>query len=492
MARCLILLMALVVAWLPAPSPASASDGQSAMSRVRLDSWMADLAPQITDEPLNRIAMPGSHDAGSWSVTARSGLCRNGSTYDLAKAFPQLAASVARTQRVSVSQQLSGGSRSLDLRLCKQDGQWYAYHGSPLGSLFFGQGGEAEEIGRWLAAHPSEVVVISLSVNAPDEEHAAATAEAFDRFAAIVGTERLAAQPAFSPTSTYGSFVAAGKNVILLDGSGRVGKDWAWKASAATSNRGSYPDGSPPAGNYLRDFASPKALFDETITRNRAALARDPGADAEKFFDMAALIQPDTLMGLAGLQASFTALPDAMTCVSGTFYDLRNGGECWSCPSGYVRNVTAVTSGDACWLPSRTEVARASYVRNETWPRNCSAGTFWDPRLDLWPPRGQCWSCPSGYVRNVTRVTRGDACRRLTPIRYAAASYHGPSGITRTFLLDRAAAFNSLLHQQLTGPWKATELGGHLNIVSMDDVTGAPDGLRSGDLARAIIAYNAS
>lgn len=188
--------------------------------------------------------------------------------------------------------QLAGGSRHLDLRLCKQDGQSYTYHGSLLGGgLSFGEGGEAEEIGRWLGAHPSEVVVIRLSVNASAEEAAEANAEAFDRFAGIAGTERLSARPEFSP-STYGSFVAAGKNVILLDESGRVGTDWAWNASAATSGPGSYPEGSSPAGNHLRDFADPKALSDETITRDRAALARDPGADTVKFFAMAALIQP--------------------------------------------------------------------------------------------------------------------------------------------------------------------------------------------------------
>lgn len=35
-------------------------------------------------------------------------------------------------------------------------------------------------------------------------------------------------------------------------------------------------------------------------------------------------------------------------CESGQFPDPRNGGECWSCPDGLARNVTAVTSEDAC------------------------------------------------------------------------------------------------------------------------------------------------
>ncbi|MEV7420735.1 hypothetical protein [Streptomyces sp. NPDC089919] len=451
---------------------------------------MGDLGPRIAGTPLNRIAMPGSHDAGSWGITARSGLCRTGYIYDLAAGFPQLAASVARTQRVSVTDQLASGSRYLDLRLCKQDGQWYSFHGAPLGNAFFGPGAEAEQIARWITAHPSEVVVVSLSVSAPDAELTAATTEAYERFAGLVGTDSLATRPGFSPSSAYGTFVAAGKNVVLLDGSGLIRRDWAWPAADSAADRGSYPADNPPAGDYLRDFASPRALFDETLTRDRNALARTPGADDGKFFVMAGLIRPDTLLGLAGLQQSFTALPDSMTCVDGAFYDPRNGGECWSCPTGYIRNVTPVTNGDACWQASRAVSTSATYVRAETWAWNCPAGAFWDPRMDRFPWRGECWSCPTGYLRNVTPVTSGTACWRMTPTAYSGATPHGPSGITRTFLLERADSFNALLHEQLAGPWRAPGLREHLNIVAADDIAGTPDGLHTGDLARAVIAYN--
>ncbi|MCX4775284.1 hypothetical protein [Streptomyces sp. NBC_01264] len=359
-----------------------------------------------------------------------------------------------------------------------------------MGTPFFEPNGDAEQIARWITGHPSEVVIVSLSVTAPAGELSAATADAYERLAGVVGTARLAPQPQFSPSSTYGSLLAAGKNVILVDGSGLAGRNWVWSAPAVSSDRGSYPADSPPAGNYLRDFASPRALFDETIARDQAALAADPGAEAGKFFVMAGIIQPDTLLGLAGLQQSFTALPDSMTCASGTFYDPRNGGECWSCPAGYIRNITPVTEGNACWLPSRAVSTAATYVRNETWAWNCPPGTFWDPRMDSFPWRGQCWSCPADYLRNITPVTSSNACWRMIPIRYAPAGPHGPSGITRAFLLERAASFNGLLYQRLTGPWKAPGLRQHLNIVAADDVTGAPDGLRPGDLARAIIAYN--
>ncbi|MGW8776487.1 hypothetical protein ACWGNM_00210 [Streptomyces sp. NPDC055796] len=143
---------------------------------------------------------------------------------------------------------------------------------------------------------------------------------------------------------------------------------------------------------------------------------------------MAGVVQPDTLLGLAGLQQSFTALPDSMTCASGSFYDPRNGGECWSSPPDHLRDVTPVTSANACW--------------------------------------------------------------RMTPIRQAPASFRGPSGITPAFLLDRTAFCNALLYQQLIGPWNIPDLPKNLNTAAVEDVSGAPDGLQPADLARAIIAYN--
>src|SRR5262245_65039361 len=38
-----------------------------------------------------------------------------------------------------------------------------------------------------------------------------------------------------------------------------------------------------------------------------------------------------------------------LNCPSGTFPDYQNGGECWSCPAGFIRNVSPVTADEACW-----------------------------------------------------------------------------------------------------------------------------------------------
>lgn len=88
----------------------------------------------------------------------------------------------------------------------------------------------------------------------------------------------------------------------------------------------------------------------------------------------------------------------------GAFYDLRKGGEFWSCPSGFKRTIFPVTAGNACELKHPAIYARASYRAKFGCPR----GTFFDLRHG-----GECWSCPaSDPYRTVNPVTSGKACAR--------------------------------------------------------------------------------
>lgn len=92
-------------------------------------------------------------------------------------------------------------------------------------------------------------------------------------------------------------------------------------------------------------------------------------------------------------------------CLPGTFHDPRNGGECWSCPAGFIRNVSPVFSEDACWKAVSEDLQPA---KRESNPLNsCPSGTFHDPRNG-----GECWSCPSGYSRTWDPVTSNTACHK--------------------------------------------------------------------------------
>lgn len=89
-------------------------------------------------------------------------------------------------------------------------------------------------------------------------------------------------------------------------------------------------------------------------------------------------------------------------CPAGSFVDPRNFGECWTC-SAKVRTVHAVTSASACGGHVFDGAGtRARFVRS-LW--GCGAGQFFD-LVD----GGSCWSCPAGTHRGFGHVKSEGAC----------------------------------------------------------------------------------
>lgn len=87
------------------------------------------------------------------------------------------------------------------------------------------------------------------------------------------------------------------------------------------------------------------------------------------------------------------------SCPAGSVKDGRNGGECWSCPAGYGRTMSAVNEWDACgkaFAPAR----RAEFI-----DRVCPEGTITDAN-------GSCYTCPQGFRRTAAAVTGHNACFR--------------------------------------------------------------------------------
>lgn len=103
-------------------------------------------------------------------------------------------------------------------------------------------------------------------------------------------------------------------------------------------------------------------------------------------------------------------------CPAGSFFDLIDGGTCWSCPEGYNRSVTHVKSGDACVRPAYEQFSRATRHGRATGliGTDCPRGQFWDPN-------GYCWSCPSGFGRTAYAVTDARACARGVPAAVGSA-----------------------------------------------------------------------
>ena len=174
-------------------------------------------------------------------------------------------------------------------------------------------------------------------------------------------------------------------------------------------------------------------------------------------------------------------------CPNGTFFDLRNGGECWSCPSGTHRTIFPVTNKNACTNPSSSSWSKAVFRGKAKTPKPKDAfhdprngGEWWKcpsnrPRRTLYPvtdPRacatknifgeklahaqflgkvdnpkphdafydmregGEYWSCPNGYKRTIFPVTAGNACEQVHPATYFSARYVDKFGCPKGTFFD--------------------------------------------------------
>ncbi len=95
----------------------------------------------------------------------------------------------------------------------------------------------------------------------------------------------------------------------------------------------------------------------------------------------------------------------SMKCSAGQFRDPRKGGECWSCPAGYPRFTHPVSGGKACaklLRPLKYEYKKATFHRSLKCTGN---GQFIASRNG-----GECWSCPSGYRQVEYSLSANRAC----------------------------------------------------------------------------------
>ncbi|WP_167739861.1 hypothetical protein [Streptomyces griseofuscus] len=307
-----------------ATATATATDRTAAPAPadIALGSWMDQLHGTIGDRPMNQVVIPGSHDAGTAGITGDSGMCDAGDTVGTARKWPALAASMSRTQSGSLVQQLDGGSRYLDLRLCKQDGKWYSYHGGPLGRLFFdapdGKGGvipgQAREVADWIRAHPKEIVILRVTATGPAATLQQDRREAITELGDLVGGG--AGHPAIAdaslrPTSTYDQFMAAGRHVVIVDDTDSTAYPWAWHQPDVQDYRGSYVGVSTAWQDILKAALDPKLsqkTFDAVLKRGDEVLGRAPGTAADKFFVQQGIIDPTDSIPDAAITQILAAL----------------------------------------------------------------------------------------------------------------------------------------------------------------------------------------
>jgi Ricin-type beta-trefoil lectin domain/Tectonin domain len=96
-------------------------------------------------------------------------------------------------------------------------------------------------------------------------------------------------------------------------------------------------------------------------------------------------------------------LREELNCPEGAFYDIGLSS-CWSCPKDYKRTLAPVTATNAC-KQTNFHHSKATFEQDANLAWNCPTGSFYDPRN-----QGECWSCPASYSRGLTAVDHDKAC----------------------------------------------------------------------------------
>lgn len=129
-------------------------------------------------------------------------------------------------------------------------------------------------------------------------------------------------------------------------------------------------------------------------------------------------------------------------CKSGEILDIRNNGECWTCPTNYDRTVFPIQGKQACEIGGGWDFAQAT----ESSPLTCQSGQIFDlvnaknknvqkliqAQTKKAPPAslgkdggGTCWSCPPGYRRTILAVWDKAACES-NGINWQPPAYQQP------------------------------------------------------------------
>ena len=150
-------------------------------------------------------------------------------------------------------------------------------------------------------------------------------------------------------------------------------------------------------------------------------------------------------MRVTKAQQSKATLKGKAVCKPGEILDIRNDGECWTCPTNYDRTVSPINGKNACEIGGGWDFARAT----ESSPLTCQSGQVFDlvnakhkkvqalikaqfkaakkkvPANLGKKGGGTCWSCPTGYRRTVFAVWDKGACES-NGISWKAPTYNQP------------------------------------------------------------------
>lgn len=185
---------------------------------VDLENWMADL-PEMAGLPLTALAIPGTHDSGSYGITPASPWALTGKDqFGFLTELPgflqdlvvkPIAAGWGKTQSKTLYQQFTDGIRYVDLRLTNEpDGTVYLEHGlraDPFSDA-------VDDIAAFSTTHPRELLVVYVQgiKNFNPDTHAEVVAQ----MKAVFGDRMVPRE--LTTAATLADLWAIDKNVIVV------------------------------------------------------------------------------------------------------------------------------------------------------------------------------------------------------------------------------------------------------------------------------------
>jgi hypothetical protein len=134
--------------------------------------WMADLMHRIGDMPLCRIALPGTHDSGTYAMTTASALdpYNEGARARVVESAERVAqqrgtdarpliVQWSKAQDLSIGDQLNAGIRYLDLRVSLVDSTYVLGHVLVCGTL----DDALQQILLFTQRYPSELIIVDVN-----------------------------------------------------------------------------------------------------------------------------------------------------------------------------------------------------------------------------------------------------------------------------------------------------------------------------------------
>ncbi|OQS05977.1 PI-PLC X domain-containing protein 3-like, partial [Thraustotheca clavata] len=197
--------------------------------------WMTNADAKLLAMPLNRVALVGSHNSGSYAKRARS-KCHSGDCdRNLAKylKIPPVGFVVrrwAKCQKISILRQLEHGIRYLDIRVQIHESEMHLCHSL----CFLDAEAMMDQLVTFLDAKPHELVVVDVNHAYSDVE--GGHEKFLNIFLQRIGRSRVATPTSHTPSSTLQSFRDAGVQVVLIyDEPGAAANANVWGPSTIVS-----------------------------------------------------------------------------------------------------------------------------------------------------------------------------------------------------------------------------------------------------------------